>query len=45
MGKRLIVFCDGTWNKAHAPAVTDVCTLREAAEESAEQHVHFEPGS
>lgn len=44
MGKRLIVFCDGTWNKADAPAVTNVCKLRDAVVESERQHVHYEPG-
>ena len=48
MKKRLVVFCDGTWNRADAPAVTNVCKLREAVDESegaaVRQHVHYEPG-
>ena len=44
MSKRLIVFCDGTWNAADKPAVTNVCKLREAVEESDRQIVHYEPG-
>jgi uncharacterized protein (DUF2235 family) len=43
MGKRLIVFCDGTWSKADAPTVTNVCKLREAVDEPPE-NVHYEPG-
>jgi uncharacterized protein (DUF2235 family) len=44
--KRLIVFCDGTWNRADRPTVTNVCKLREAVDESEEarQVVHYEPG-
>jgi uncharacterized protein (DUF2235 family) len=46
--KRLIVFCDGTWNRADQPAPTNVCKLREAVDESeaaaVRQHVHYEPG-
>jgi uncharacterized protein (DUF2235 family) len=48
MTKRLVVFCDGTWNRADAPAVTNVCKLREAVDESegaaVRQHAHYEPG-
>jgi uncharacterized protein (DUF2235 family) len=44
MSKRLVVFCDGTWNRADGPALTNVCKLREAVEESDRQHVHYEPG-
>jgi uncharacterized protein (DUF2235 family) len=48
MKKRLLVFCDGTWNREDAPAVTNVCKLREAVDESegaaVRQHVHYEPG-
>lgn len=46
MKKRLIVFCDGTWNRADAPAVTNVCKLRVAVDDSeaARQIVHYEPG-
>ena len=43
MSKRLIVFCDGTWNKADAPAVTNVCKLRNAVDEP-EENVHYEAG-
>lgn len=46
--QRLIVLCDGTWNRADRPSVTNVCKLRDAvdASESASirQHVHYEPG-
>src|SRR5919106_4474723 len=44
--KRLIVFCDGTWNRADRPTVTNVCKLREAVDETEEarQLVHYEPG-
>ena len=46
--KRLVVFCDGTWNAADRPAVTNVCKLREAVDESesaaVRQLVHYEPG-
>jgi uncharacterized protein (DUF2235 family) len=48
MTKRLVVLCDGTWNRADAPAVTNVCKLRDAVDESevaaVRQHVHYEPG-
>ena len=44
MSKRLIVLCDGTWNAADRPAVTNVCKLREAVEESDRQVVHYEAG-
>ncbi len=48
MNRRLIVFCDGTWNRADRPAVTNVCKLREAVDESesapVRQLVHYEPG-
>jgi uncharacterized protein (DUF2235 family) len=44
MSKRLIVFCDGTWNGADQPALTNVCKLREAVEESDRQVVHYEAG-
>lgn len=48
MKKRLIVFCDGTWNRADQPAPTNVCKLREAVDESertaVRQRVHYEPG-
>ena len=48
MKKRLVVLCDGTWNRADAPAVTNVCKLREAVDDSegapVRQHVHYEPG-
>lgn len=48
MKKRLIVFCDGTWNQADRPAVTNVCKLRDAVDESegatVRQHVHYEAG-
>jgi uncharacterized protein (DUF2235 family) len=48
MTKRLVVFCDGTWNSADKPAVTNVCKLREAVDESPEaaipQIVKYEPG-
>jgi uncharacterized protein (DUF2235 family) len=48
MTKRLAVFCDGTWNREDAPAVTNVCKLREAVDESEgaaiRQHVHYEAG-
>jgi uncharacterized protein (DUF2235 family) len=46
--KRLVVFCDGTWNRADQPALTNVSKLREAVDESkgaaVRQHVHYEPG-
>jgi uncharacterized protein (DUF2235 family) len=46
--KRLIVLCDGTWNRADAPALTNVCKLRDAVDEgegaAVRQHVHYEPG-
>ena len=46
--KRLVVLCDGTWNRADQPAPTNVCKLREAvdpAEDAAvPQRVHYEPG-
>jgi uncharacterized protein (DUF2235 family) len=48
MKKRLVVLCDGTWNRADAPALTNVCKLREAVDESegaaVRQYVHYEPG-
>jgi uncharacterized protein (DUF2235 family) len=44
MAKRLVVFCDGTWSRADQPALTNVCKLREAVEESDRQLVHYEPG-
>jgi uncharacterized protein (DUF2235 family) len=45
VSKRLIVFCDGTWNRADQPAPTNVCKLREAVDTSvAHQLVHYEPG-
>ena len=48
MKKRLIVLCDGTWNRADAPALTNVCKLRDAVDEgegaAVRQHVHYEPG-
>jgi uncharacterized protein (DUF2235 family) len=44
MKKRLLVFCDGTWNSADRPAVTNVCKLKEAVAESDEQLVKYEPG-
>jgi uncharacterized protein (DUF2235 family) len=46
--KRLIVLCDGTWNRADQPALTNVCKLRDAIDESqgaaVRQVVHYEPG-
>ena len=44
MSKRLIVLCDGTWNGADQPALTNVCKLRDAVEESDRQVVHYEAG-
>jgi uncharacterized protein (DUF2235 family) len=48
MKKRLVVFCDGTWNSADKPAVTNVCKLREAVDEAEDaavpQIVKYEPG-
>ena len=48
MKKRLVVFCDGTWNSADKPAVTNVCKLREAVDEGKDaavpQIVKYEPG-
>jgi uncharacterized protein (DUF2235 family) len=48
MSKRLIVFCDGTWNAADEPTKTNVCKLRLAVDESEDaavpQLVHYEPG-
>ena len=48
MKKRLIVLCDGTWNSADKPAVTNVCKLREAVDEAEDaavpQIVKYEPG-
>jgi uncharacterized protein (DUF2235 family) len=44
MSKRLVVFCDGTWNSADRPAVTNVCKLKEAVVKSEDQLVHYEPG-
>jgi uncharacterized protein (DUF2235 family) len=44
MSRRLVVFCDGTWNSADRPAVTNVCKLRSAVVESADQVVKYEPG-
>jgi uncharacterized protein (DUF2235 family) len=32
MRKRLVVFCDGTWNSADRRAVTNVCKLRDAVD-------------
>jgi uncharacterized protein (DUF2235 family) len=44
VSKRLIVFCDGTWNRADQPAPTNVVKLRDAVDTSAGQLVHYEPG-
>jgi uncharacterized protein (DUF2235 family) len=44
MSKRLVVFCDGTWNSADKPAVTNVCKLKDAVVESADQLVKYERG-
>jgi uncharacterized protein (DUF2235 family) len=48
MRKRLVVFCDGTWNSADKPAVTNVCKLRDAVDDSRDaavpQIVKYEPG-
>jgi uncharacterized protein (DUF2235 family) len=44
MSKRLIVFCDGTWNSADRPAVTNVCKLKDAVVQSDDQLVKYEPG-
>jgi uncharacterized protein (DUF2235 family) len=48
MKKRLVVLCDGTWNSADKPAVTNVCKLREAVDEDRDaaipQIVKYEPG-
>jgi uncharacterized protein (DUF2235 family) len=53
MKKRLIVCCDGTWNRADhvdhgKPAATNVCKLRNAIDEPGSgeipQHVHYEEG-
>jgi uncharacterized protein (DUF2235 family) len=44
MPRRLVVFCDGTWNSADKPAVTNVCKLKDATVESDEQLVKYEPG-
>jgi uncharacterized protein (DUF2235 family) len=53
MKKRLIVCCDGTWNRADhvdhgKPAATNVCKLRNAIETSEDgevlQRVHYEAG-
>jgi hypothetical protein len=40
MKKRLIVFCDGTYSRADQPAVTNVCKLREAVDESEDAAVN-----
>jgi uncharacterized protein (DUF2235 family) len=46
--KRLIVCCDGTWNRADQPAVTNVCKLYEAIADAddagAEQRAWYEEG-
>jgi uncharacterized protein (DUF2235 family) len=46
--KRLVVLCDGTWNRADKPAVTNVCKLRDAVDESEDaairQYVKYEEG-
>jgi uncharacterized protein (DUF2235 family) len=48
MKKRLVVFCDGTWNSADKPAVTNVCKVRDAVDEDRDaavpQIVKYEPG-
>ena len=44
MSKRLIVLCDGTWNGADRPALTNVYKLSKAVEESDRQRVHYEEG-
>src|SRR4051794_28019569 len=53
MKKRLIVCCDGTWNRADhvdhgKPAATNVCKLRNAIDEPGSgeipQYVHYEEG-
>lgn len=41
---RLIVLCDGTWNRADQPAPTNVRRLCQAIEESDSQRVKYEPG-
>ena len=44
MSKRLVVFCDGTWNSADGRALTNVCKLKEAVVQSEDQLVKYEPG-
>lgn len=48
MKKRLVIFCDGTWNRADGPAPTNVCKLRDAVDASetaaVRQRVHYEQG-
>jgi len=48
MRKRLVVFCDGTWNSADKPAVTNVCKLCNAVDRAEDaavpQIVKYEPG-
>jgi uncharacterized protein (DUF2235 family) len=48
MKKRLVVLCDGTWNSADKPAVTNVCKLWKAVDENPEaavpQILKYEPG-
>jgi uncharacterized protein (DUF2235 family) len=48
MRKRLVVFCDGTWNSADKPAATNVCKLWKAVDEAKDaavpQIVKYEPG-
>jgi uncharacterized protein (DUF2235 family) len=48
MKKRLVVFCDGTWNRADKPAVTNVCKLWKAVDDDTDapvpQVVKYEPG-
>jgi uncharacterized protein (DUF2235 family) len=44
MSKRLIVCCDGTWNRADQPAVTNVEKIHLAVDESTNQVAWYEPG-